>query len=249
MLCGIGLPQALVQSMAEEYWENHISILLFLIRWHQTLDGLTLPGSDDRAISMRQALALWCGVENNAGYPKIAVILHGNMMFKTIKFFGVSHNFKAKPIFPTADSFVTEEIYDVINLVDHMIRLAVALAGLGMVHPSELFSVRFDSFWLLVAKKRGHSGVLNFGTLEAPWSFAFANLRAGLQYADLLGALHVCPGGDWSNLAIFHTCRQKRPLKWQLRMRMHEQGAAVRRFRRWVGGLSVGSFLECKKNW
>ena len=77
---------------------------------------------------------------------KIAVILHGNMMFKTIKFFGVSHNFKAKTIFPTADSFVAEEIYDVINLVDHMIRLAVALAGPGMVHPSELFSLRFDSF-------------------------------------------------------------------------------------------------------
>lgn len=102
-------------------------------------------------------------------------------MFKTIIFFGVSHNFKAKTISPTADSFVTEEIYDVINLVDHMIRLAVALAGLGMVHPSELFSVRFDSFSLLVAKKRRHSGVLNFGTLEPAWSFPLQIFRQGFS--------------------------------------------------------------------
>ena len=164
-------------------------------------------------------------------------------MFKTIIFFGVSHNFKAKTISPTADSFVTEEIYDVINLVDHMIRLAVALAGLGMVHPSELFSVRFDSFSLLVAKKRRHSGVLNFGTgLEFP----FANLPAGLQYADLLGALHVCPGGDWSNLAIFHTCRQKWPLKWQLCVCM-SRAPLSGDFDAGLVGSVLGAFLSAAK--
>lgn len=36
-----------------------------------------------------------------------------------------------------------EEIYDVINLVDHMIRLAVALAGLGMGFSMQIFLVHY----------------------------------------------------------------------------------------------------------
>ena len=70
-----------------------------------------------------------------------------NMMFETSFCWGfpgfpiiLGKNPSAKNVRLSQVPIPTKEIYDVINLVDHVIRLAVALAGLGMVHPSEHIS-------------------------------------------------------------------------------------------------------------